>query len=91
MIRARWTLDLESISSKATMKLLELDRSLIGTPEYMGLAYFWAYEYRHFLRDCTVKSRKKVHDKILEAGLPVDSESPEVEAIVKRYVKGYIR
>jgi hypothetical protein len=60
---------------KATALLLALDKSLIGTPDYMGLAYWWADEYKHGLREASARERKKAHDAIVAAGLPLDGVS----------------
>ena len=55
--------------------VVALDETLIGTADYMGLAFFWAYEYRHYLRDCTQPARCRVHDRLLADGLALDGES----------------
>jgi serine/threonine protein kinase len=34
----------------------------VGTPDYMGLAYWWGQAYKHALREATTKQRKKAHD-----------------------------
>jgi hypothetical protein len=78
-------LNTEEITWKATTALLKLDDKFIGTPDYMGVTYFWAYEYRHWLRDSTYYRRRLVHSKFLKAGLAVDGEGPEHLAIVERY------
>lgn len=91
MVNRAYYFDVSTISHNAYLKLAELDRSFIGTPDYMGICYFWAYEYRHYLRDCTIPSRRKVHKKFLEHGLAVDGESPKHLEIVKLYAKGYQR
>lgn len=62
--------------------LLRLDETLIGTPDYMGLAYFWHYCYRFCLRDATPARRCKVHDRLLKAGLDLDGESPAHDDIM---------
>lgn len=78
-------LNTEQISSDARKALMKLDESFIGTQNYMGLEYFWSHEYRHYLRDSTSASRRKVHTKLLEAGLQVDTESDQHLKIVKKY------
>ena len=69
-------------SPEATAKLLALDESFIGTPDYMGLAYFWHYCYRHSLRDASRARRCRVHDALVRAGLPLNGESPAHDAII---------
>lgn len=68
-------------------KLFELDESFIGTTEYMGLAYFWGYEYKFTLRDCTIKNRIKIHDAWLKAGLPLNGASNLHKAILDKITK----
>jgi hypothetical protein len=53
----------------------ECDKAAIGTSAYEGRAYFWAYEYRHYLRDATRAQRIAVHAALLAARLPLDGES----------------
>ena len=65
-------------------KLMELDRSFIGSRDYMGLAYFWAYEFRHALRDASPFVRRKVHADFIKAGLPPDGFTREHLAIVRK-------
>ena len=63
------SINLETITWEATDALLKLDATFVGTRSYLGLAYFWAYEYRHYLRSASVAQCKKVHKKWLEADL----------------------
>jgi hypothetical protein len=72
------------LTGRSLALINRLDTALIGTPDYLGVAYFWAYEYRHSLREATPKQRKAVHDAFLAEGLAVDGESPEHAAIVKK-------
>lgn len=37
------------------IKVVLDDEHNIGTDKYAGLAYFWNYEYRHYLRDALQK------------------------------------
>ena len=64
-----YSINLNTTTWEATDALIQLDKKFIGSPSYMGLAYFWAYEYRHYLRDATVAQCKKVHKKWMEADL----------------------
>ena len=54
-------INLNLITSEAFIKIHELDRTFIDTPNYLGVAYFWAYEYRHYLRDASTTQRIEVH------------------------------
>ncbi len=70
-----------------TRKLNDLDTSLIGTEDYMGYAYFWDMEYKHYLRNATFAERQKVHKAFLKAGLNVSDASSEHMFIVQRFLK----
>lgn len=78
----------ERVSVSATRKafeaLLWLDAGFVGTPDYMGLAWFWNYEYRHQMRDASFAKRQRVHAAFLKAGLTVDDHSDEHAAIVNK-------
>ena len=76
-ITIRFTLD-------AYLKVAKLDKTFIGTPNYMGVDYFWHYEYRHVLRDASPLKRVRVHHKLLKAGLKVDGSSDLHEAIITK-------
>jgi hypothetical protein len=62
--------------------LMRIDDAMVGTPDYMGLAYWWSHEYKHDLRAATPKERKRAHDAILDAGLELAGESEEHEQII---------
>ena len=66
---SNYMLNLNTTTIEADRKLFELDRSFIGTPNYMGLAYFWHMEYKHLLRDATISQRRRIHNKALELGI----------------------
>jgi hypothetical protein len=68
----------------AYLKVLKLDRTFIGGPNYMGVDYFWHYEYRHCLRDASPVQRVRVHKKLLKAGLKVDGCSDLHEQIITK-------
>jgi hypothetical protein len=70
------------LTLEAFEKVLALDETLVGTEDYMGVAYWWDFEYKYFLRDATHTERKKAHDTILAAGLPLDGESVEHDQII---------
>lgn len=89
MKELNYSINLNTLSWEAYRAISELDKSWVGTKNYIGLDYFWAYEYRHYLRNCTVASRKKVHQKMLEAGLKLDEESDEHLKIILKFAKGY--
>jgi hypothetical protein len=71
------------MTMRAFEAVLTLDEKFLGTADYMGVAYWWGYAYRHYLRAATGKERKRAHDGIVAAGLPLDGESKEHAAIVE--------
>ena len=71
------------LTMDATTALINLDKTLIGTADYMGVAYFWNYTYRHYLRDTSYTVRRRVHAALLAAGLDVDGESPAHLAVIE--------
>lgn len=75
------------LTSQAYYSLHALDeKTLIGSPDYLGLAYFWNHEYRFHLREASPKQRKAVHDAFLAAGLTLDGAGPEHAAIVEKHL-----
>lgn len=73
------------LTSRAFYLIHALDRALIGTPDYTGLAFFWSTAYKFNLREATPKQRKSVHDAFLAKGLPLDGDSVAHSEIVKKY------
>jgi len=76
----------ENISFKASQKVRDLDETFVGTPDYMGIAYFWNLAYKYEMRATSSDKRRAVHRAFLKDNLPLDGESPEHAAIVKRLV-----
>ena len=77
-----YTLNLETITVEAADAIAELDRTFVGTPDYMGIAWFWNYSYRHYLRDASISQRRRVHQLLVGEGLKVGGESPDHEDII---------
>lgn len=73
-----------SITADATAALIRLDNAFVGTPHYMGLAYFWHYDYRHYLRDAKPRKLVRIHNAFLDAGLELGGVSAAHEAIIQR-------
>lgn len=84
------TIDFDSreITFEAFEGIFKLDKTFVGTGNYLGLAYFWAYEYRHYLRDCTMAKRRKVHKKWLQSGLDLEGISDKHLSIIKHVLDG---
>ena len=68
--------------------ILKLDKTFVGTDNYLGVEYFWAYEYRHYLRDCSMAKRRKIHKKFLQNNLEVDGVSDLHLHIIKTVLNG---
>ena len=64
-----YAINLNAISWGASGEIYKLDKKFIGTEDYMGVAYFWSHEYKHFLRDFTVSQRRRIHKKALKLGI----------------------
>ena len=68
------------------------DGGRVGTTAYEGLAYFWAYKYRFWMRGdahCNgykgksiKRARRKVHATMLAEHLPLDGETSRHDEIV---------
>lgn len=80
-------INLNTITYQAFVKIHDIDKNFINTPNYLGIAYFWAYEYRHYLRDATISERKKVHKLFLKYGLQIDGTSEMHFNIIKSVTK----
>ena len=76
-------LDLYRRTAEWNIKWLR-DKAYVGTKAYQGIAYFWAYRYRHTLRDCTNASRRLVHDLFLKEGLELSGETRRHDEIMDK-------
>ena len=73
------------------------DEARIGTADYRGHAYFWAHEYRHYMRGfyqhfgatesrvgvILKQMRRSVHRDFLRLGLDLVGESTQHETIIR--------
>ena len=80
--------DSREITFEAFDKIFKLDKTFVGSENYLGLAYFWAMEYKHYLRDCTMAKRRKIHKKWLQAGLDLTGISDQHLNIIKTVLDG---
>ena len=55
-------------------KLNKLDKSFIGTSEYMGFAWFWDHAIKFYMREATTRQKKYIHDSFLLNGVPLKSD-----------------
>lgn len=81
--RARLVIDMEALSWKATEKLHDLDATFVGTPDYMGMAFFWSHDVKFYLREATYEQRRKYHAALLKAGKPLTWSGPEAERLAR--------
>ena len=54
----------------------KLDKSYVGTSNYMGLAYFWDHEVKHCLRDATHRDMFE-QDRMRSGSPPKYQPEPE--------------
>jgi len=74
-------------TKQAFEDIFALDRQYIGSSAYMGLAYFWNYDFRHYLRDASQHQRKLVHQQLLKANLSLNGSSAAHEQIISKVLK----
>jgi len=79
----------ESLSSPAIQRLRAMDDAFVGTPNYMGIVYFWNIEYKFSLRDAPPSKRIEVHNAFLKAGLDVSGVSSKHAAILRKFGLGF--
>jgi len=75
---------LGDITFKAFDKLMRLDEKLVGTKDYMGIAYFWGHEYKHSLRDATYCQRRKIHNMALAANVDPINKNKAMWKIIEK-------
>ena len=49
-----YAINLETATFEAFCAIKEVDEKFIGTVNYLGVAFFWYPEFKHWLRDCTI-------------------------------------
>lgn len=80
-------MNLDTLTLKAYQKIYELDEKFIGTENYMGIAYFWHYAFRHYLRDAADYQRVKVHKAFLDHNLNISDDTVLHLQIIKNIIK----
>ena len=55
-------------------KLNKLDKSFIGTSEYMGFASFWDHDIKHDMREASAKQKKYIHDSFILNKIPLKTD-----------------
>ena len=81
------TINLNTMPHDAYLLLWHADNKFIGTENYIGLAYYWNYEYRHYLRDASPYVKRKVHNQFLKHKLDLVGISARHLEIIKKYTK----
>ena len=74
-------LNMDTLSHGATMALYRLDKSFIGTEDYMGLADFGNQSHKLVIRYATTYTKRLIHKKLIEAGLDPFGDSPRHDSI----------
>jgi hypothetical protein len=77
-------LNTETLTWEASLNLLNLDKTLVRTPDYMGIAYFWHYDFRFHLRDASYAKRRKIHSQWLKHGIDFDKPCDTAWNIVRK-------
>jgi len=77
-------LNTETLTWEASLNLLNLDKTLVRTPDYMGIAYFWHYDFRFHLRDASYAKRRKIHSQWLKHGINFDKPCDTAWNIVRK-------
>lgn len=80
---ARFASNIPAITTHAWLAIRNIDQGFVGTPDYMGVAYFWAHAYKHSLRDASSHKRRITHDRFMAAGLDLDGVSDRHADIVR--------
>ena len=55
-------------------KLNKLDKSFIGTFEYMGFAWYWDHDIKYYMREATAKQKKYIHDSFVLNNVPLKKD-----------------
>lgn len=82
-------MNINHLSIEGLTKLINLDKSFRNTSDYLGFAYFWSHEYRHYLRDVNEHTRRKVHKAFIKNNLKISGESAEHLNIIRKITKLY--
>lgn len=83
-------LNYETLLWQSSDALYTLDKTLVGQPAYLGIAYFWNTEYKHEMRSMSFYGRRKVHAAFLKARLELTEFSDAHRKIInkfKRHIK----
>ncbi len=77
-------MNLGNITLKAFQELDKLDKTLVDTKDYMGIAYFWAHDYRHYMRDASYAKRRKIHNLGLDQNIDFLTDNPDAWFLIRK-------
>jgi hypothetical protein len=80
-------ININNITTKAFCDIYDLDTKYVGTKNYLGLAFFWNREYRHYMRDISSAKRKKIHNLFIQNNLDIAGNSNKHFEIIKKVTK----
>jgi hypothetical protein len=80
-------INLNTMPHEAYMLLWHSDKNFVGTQNYVGLAYYWNYDYRHYLRDASPYLKRKVHSEFIKNGLDLTGSTEKHLSIIRKYTK----
>ena len=68
---------LPDVTFNALCKLTEVDRELIGSSDYMGVAQFWSCSHpqKTRLSRASISARRKIHHALVKGGLDLDGDT----------------
>jgi hypothetical protein len=81
-----YKIDLNVVTFDAFCALNALDKTFVGTPNYMGVAFFWGHGVKHYLREASQAERRKIHKKWLAEGLDLHGESYRHHEIIRQVI-----
>ena len=80
-------INLNTMPHEAYMLLWHSDKNFVGTKNYVGLAYYWNYDYRHYLRDASPYVKRKIHSEFIKHGLDLVGSTEKHLSIIRKYTK----
>jgi hypothetical protein len=84
-----YKIDLNVVTFDAFCALNALDKTFVGTPNYMGVAFFWGHGVKHYLREASQAERRKIHKKWLAEGLDLHGESYRHHEIIRQVMPSW--
>jgi len=89
------TYSIEITGQDVYLQLSDLDRELVGTNDYLGLASWWCGgdDYKHALRKAKGHPRKRIHDLLIHNKIPLlqADRSYDQQTVALQIYKDYLR